>query len=1004
MVNYFSGFLFIILALAISVGEVRADVVPDSGNFSLDTKANKSGNTINITGGTKAKVNLFHSFSELSVANEKVLVFMNNDSQIQNVIGRITGSSESSILGNIQSGGTSQNFNLFLFNPNGIFFGPGSKVSLNGSFIVSTANAIQFGNQGIFSTLPTENLSLLSINPSALLFRTLDNQNNPNDIGKIKSIGAEFSLGQLNLTSNLLIVGKDLVLNSSLINSPDGQVDVVGADNRANVQLLYDENKPKINISSQFPRADVKLTGTLLNVSGSGTGVLNILARNMTLDAGSALISAHGPDILPRTGDKGFIFLDAKGTIALREGSSVISGIFTNTDDVNTGDGADIQVNAESLSLSSQSLLESSSIGNGSPGNIKITTDGSVILSQESAIDITSSRTTRSNNRSTISIDADSLALSEGSFINALTQGLGSGGNIHIIADKSVSLSGNLKNSFTQIRTTVEEGGIADAGSINIRTESLSLKGGAQLLTQVSKGGIGKGGDIHIFSTKSLDITGTGVNGFSSGLIAVAESGANGPAGSINVMANHFNLTNGAILTSQTFSSQPGGDITVNTREFRALSGGQVLANTFNTGIAGKISINAAESIVLKGSDPNFAQRVNLRRDDESDIQFLTKIGSASGFFAGTLGQGKGGDVSIFAPRLKISDGAVVDVRTTTDGEGGSILAKANSFTANNGGQLVSTTEGSNSAGNITLVVRDSISLNGKDSGIFANTIKDSAGPGGNINIDPKLVLLQNGAEIAVNSEGNGPAGSIALQSDNLTLDSGTISARSNSNTGGDISLSIADALLLRNNSQISTTAAGDGTGGRININADFIIAAPTENSDITADALNGPGGQIAINSKGIVGLKVREQNTNFSDITAISKNNPQLNGTVNINTPETDPSDNLSEQPETVEPPQDIAQGCRPGQALGGSTFVNIGRGGLPQGPQEAQTPPSLWQDLRAHNLQPSTTAPTPTSLAPPPEIVEAKGWAKDTQGRIYLTASAPQPSPNPLQPTPTC
>ena len=126
-----------------------------------------NGNTFNIIGGTQAGRNLFHSFQSFSVPTGGTAYF-NNGLDIQNIISRVTGGSVSNIDGLIRANGVA---NLFFLNPSGIVFGRNAQLNVGGSFVGSTANAIQFGNAGIFSaSTPNTPTPLLTINPSALLF------------------------------------------------------------------------------------------------------------------------------------------------------------------------------------------------------------------------------------------------------------------------------------------------------------------------------------------------------------------------------------------------------------------------------------------------------------------------------------------------------------------------------------------------------------------------------------------------------------------------------------------------------------------------------------------------------------------------------------------------------------------------------------------------------------------------------------------------------------------
>ncbi|MEL6463305.1 MAG: hypothetical protein AAFQ91_34725, partial [Cyanobacteria bacterium J06621_15] len=161
-------------------------------------------------------------------------------------------------------------------------------------------------------------------------------------------------------------------------------------------------------------------------------------------------------------------------------------------------------------------------------------------------------------------------------------------------------------------------------------------------------------------------------------------------------------------------------------------------------------------------------------------------------------------------------------------------------------------------------------------------------------------VIIENGAGVSVASLGSGDAGDITLQADNLQLNNGFIAAITNTTQGGNINLQLGELLLLRNNSQISTTAGfaqAGGNGGNITINSPFIVAVPKENSDITANASFGNGGNVDITSQGIFGITPRSQLTPQSDITASSETGIQ--GTINITNPEIDPNQGVIELPE---------------------------------------------------------------------------------------------------------
>ncbi|NMG20372.1 filamentous hemagglutinin, partial [Brasilonema bromeliae SPC951] len=129
------------------------------------------------------------------------------------------------------------------------------------------------------------------------------------------------------------------------------------------------------------------------------------------------------------------------------------------------------------------------------------------------------------------------------------------------------------------------------------------------------------------------------------------------------------------------------------------------------------------------------------------------------------------------------------------------------------------------------------------------------------------------------------------------------------------------------------------------------------------------------------------------NDITAISQNNPNLSGTINIITPDVDPTRGLFELSETViDPAQQIAQ--NPFTKGFGSSFTIIGRGGIPTDPKKILSSDNVRVDL----VKPSTTTNSITVTVDQPSksptvkrIIPAQGWIFNEKGEVLLVGYDP-------------
>ena len=249
-------------------------------------------------------------------------------------------------------------------------------------------------------------------------------------------------------------------------------------------------------------------------------------------------------------------------------------------------------------------------------------------------------------------------------------------------------------------------------------------------------------------------------------------------------------------------------------------------------------------------------------------------------------------------------------------GDGGPIDITTNRLVIQNGAQVLSTTFADGNAGDLNIVAEE-IVIDGRTddgaSGIFASAVVGD-GAGGDINLQAEHISLSNGATISASNSlagdpaGGGSAGTINIQSGQISLSNGgLITTSTNVGDEGDIEVQ-SDRLFLLDQSRIETNS-NSTDGGNIGISADLILAF--NNSDITANANIGNGGQVLITAEALLGARVRDRLTRFSDITATS-GDPALNGIVAINAPDSDIQLDEGRLPSnTINVDQLVAQSC---------------------------------------------------------------------------------------------
>ncbi len=596
---------------------------------------------------------------------------------------------------------------------------------------------------------------------------------------------------------------------------------------------------------------------------------------------------------------------------------------------------------------------------------------GDIELSQQAAVDASGT------GGGDIQVRGRRVSLSDGSQIEGATLGSEAGGSLTVNATESVQVIGRSADGEfpSGLGTQSAPGSTGNTGDLTISTPTLLIQDGAEVSANTFASGAG--GNLTVNATESVQVIGESDDGeFGSNLIAQAEPGSTGNAGDLTISTSTLLISDGAQVSASTFAEGAGGNLTVNATESVQVIGTSadgrfssgLFAGTLGTGDAGDLTISTPELLIQDGagvSAGTFAEGAggNLTVNATESVQMIgnSADGQISSLNALAQGTGNAGNLTISTPELLIQDGAQVATATVGEGDGGSLMVNATESV-----QLM----GTSSDGQFS-------------SGLFVQT--NGKGNAGNLNITTEQLSIQDEAVVSARSLGEGNSGDIEIQAGSLSLDNqGTITGTTRTGDGGNITIKDLDLLLLRRGSQISTTAGtaeSGGDGGDINIAADLIVAIPQENSDITANAFTGQGGNVQITAQGIFGIKFRPAETSLSDITASSEFG--LSGTVVLNIPDVDVLSGLVKLPEQLISVQPW-EGCRTTTAQS-SSFVRTGKGGLPSNPDRLLESTHVLDDLSLPQGWSEAASEIPN------KIVEATSWIVNEEGAVELIAHKP-------------
>jgi len=628
---------------------VRAEVIPDQslGNEATTVMTDVDAESFFVTGGAQRNANLFHSFESLTIERSEQVVF-EQPIAVERIFGRVTGGSSSIIDGGLGVNGSAD---LFLINPTGIFFGPSAAIQLEGAFVASTANYIDFSDGLTFGSVADSvaDSSVLSTSipvglglsgSSSILVEGIGHTLNSGNL-IFPYIESQPTSGLSLFSQNTIaLIGGNVSLDGGVIRSSDGRI-VLGAVREGKVSLSpasegWSFSSEQDNLLGNVVLDDFSLvdaagaSGGIVEIVGQDIQILDssvVIASSLLQGVGQSQISVSGQSILI----DGEISSVPPDVVVESRPSEPIPFVPASLilDNFAQGSPGTIEVEGQTIAIENGGAIYARSFGQGVPGDIAISgdnlfVDGSNAISgNPSGIAVASvgDSDLSALEGGEIRIDTALVELANGGGITSSTFNTGDGGQIVIDSGKVRVLSASEELRFpSQISALSLQAGLSpdvgNGGRIFINTESLDVSDGGLITT--SSDNSGDAGDITINAENYIRIDGDllGAAGNSTIESAVVEFPEElrevfgvlgiptGDGGSVLINTPILILDNG-FVSARNQGSGAAGNININARRIDLLNGSQIAASTAE-GAGGNIEVDS-NSLLLQSSSVNTA-------------------------------------------------------------------------------------------------------------------------------------------------------------------------------------------------------------------------------------------------------------------------------------------------------------------------------------------------------------------------------------------------------------
>ena len=452
-----------------------------------------------------------------------------------------------------------------------------------------------------------------------------------------------------------------------------------------------------------------------------------------------------------------------------------------NTATATSGAGGEVNINTDTISISGQQLLvpaeEDFGLGNPFASGIITSTLGDATTCAGPC-----------GNAGSISLTTGSLTMDDGAQLDSGTSSTGAGGSITVNASENISISGTLNDGTPGgifSRTIGSDPGSGDGGNISITTEqNFSLSNGAAV--SANSTGTGNSGTVTITADGNVQTD--------NGTISTSADQATG--GDITVTSGqNFQLSNNSTISAQSAGPGDSGAVTLAATNGNFQSVNSTVSTSAQQGQGGDISVTAGQNFQLTNNSTVSAESSGA---GDSGAVTLTATGgnfqSTNSTVSTSAQIAEGGDIDITAGQnVQLVNNTTISAESFGPGDAGDITV-----TSGNNLQVIDSTISTQAAqasgGNIKLTAPNNIQIINSD--ILSSVNGPPGSNGGNINIDPLFIIIQNSRILARAFEGRG--GNITLTATQAIFidDFSIINADSEFGASGTISVNSPTAVL----------------------------------------------------------------------------------------------------------------------------------------------------------------------------------------------------------------